>query len=64
MKILCRSLALYLIAIFITSCSHSPRNGSVYINKFDIDNFKTDDPVSIKADVVQYIRDALHKEMM
>lgn len=64
MKTMCRFVVLYsLLILLIVSCSHAPRKGSVYINKFEVDNLKTNDPINIKLDVVQYIREALYKEL-
>jgi hypothetical protein len=45
----------------ISGCSTAPfRTGSVVIDKFDTSKYRTSNPVFIKADVADYVREHLH----
>src|SRR5690242_9735796 len=49
----------------VTGCSLAPlRTGSIVVDKFSIDSYKTSNPVSIKKDVAEHVRDGLQREIL
>jgi len=60
-RIISSALALALLA----ACAPTqPRTGTVVINKFSIDGYKTDNPFQVKKDAVEMMRDELHKSII
>lgn len=54
-----------LSAMIVTACTPAPlRTGSLVINKFGIEDYKNPNPVAIRKDVAESLRDGLYRELL
>lgn len=60
-----RVLLLVIMVFMTTACAPTQyRTGSVAINKFSIDDYRTNNPMHVKKDVAEHIRDELHSNIV
>ena len=53
------------VLVLLTACAPTqPRTGSIVINKFSIEGYKTDNPFQVKKDALETMRDELHNSII
>lgn len=52
------------IALLAGCAPTQPRTGSIVINKFSVEGFKTDNPFQVKRDAVEMMRDELYNSII
>lgn len=56
---------LLILAFIVTGCAQHPmRTGQIVINKFDIKDYQTNNPLQVKDDVVERLSGDLHKALL
>lgn len=59
-----KCIFLFIVLFVASGCTSAPfRTGSVAIEKFSIENYKTSNPVDIKKDVAEFVQKGLYQEL-